>query len=64
MTQGVSDRPWQAEARTAETKQFIYFKGPHCPIFAYHIQVSTWQPSTISSGIQKSPTTEGTGMSF
>ena len=23
MTQGVSDRPWQAEARTAETKQFI-----------------------------------------
>lgn len=23
MTQGVSDRPWQAEARTQETKQFI-----------------------------------------
>ena len=23
MTQGVSDRPWQAEARTSETKQFI-----------------------------------------
>ncbi len=23
MTQGVSDKPWQAEARTAETKQFI-----------------------------------------
>ena len=23
MTQEVSDRPWQAEARTAETKQFI-----------------------------------------
>jgi len=23
MTQGVSDRPWQAEVRTAETKQFI-----------------------------------------
>ena len=23
MTQGVSDRPWQAEARTAETRQFI-----------------------------------------
>ncbi len=23
MTQGISDRPWQAEARTAETKQFI-----------------------------------------
>ncbi len=23
MTQGLSDRPWQAEARTAETKQFI-----------------------------------------
>ncbi len=23
MTQGVSDRPWEAEARTQETKQFI-----------------------------------------
>ncbi len=23
MTQGVSDRPWQADVRTAETKQFI-----------------------------------------
>ncbi len=23
MTQGVSDRPWQADARTTETKQFI-----------------------------------------
>ena len=23
MTQGLSDKPWQAEARTAETKQFI-----------------------------------------
>jgi len=23
MTQGVSDRPWQAEARTQETKQSI-----------------------------------------
>ena len=23
MTQGVSDRPWQAEVRTSETKQFI-----------------------------------------
>jgi|TARA_B100001971_G_scaffold154899_1_gene144300 transposase len=23
MIQGISDRPWQAEARTAETKQFI-----------------------------------------
>jgi len=23
MTQGLSDRPWQAEARTSETKQFI-----------------------------------------
>ena len=23
MTQGVSDRPWQAETRTTETKQFI-----------------------------------------
>jgi transposase len=23
MTEGVSDRPWQAEARTQETKQFI-----------------------------------------
>jgi len=23
MTQGVSDRPWQADARTSETKQFI-----------------------------------------
>ncbi len=23
MTQGVSDRPWQAEAKTQETKQFI-----------------------------------------
>ncbi|MFC1937136.1 hypothetical protein ACFLWY_01090 [Chloroflexota bacterium] len=23
MTQGVSDRPWQADVRTSETKQFI-----------------------------------------
>jgi transposase len=23
MTQGITDKPWQAEARTAETKQFI-----------------------------------------
>jgi transposase len=23
MTQGISDRPWQADVRTAETKQFI-----------------------------------------